>query len=411
VKPSLRKINRKPAPRAALWRPYVERLEDRWLPGDTILGGLLGQAVLTSGFGVVNSSSVQGAGNALAQGATSPAGRPTDARNLALLTTPRMSPENGTGAALLIGAATALPTQGADARNAPAPSCTANASLTSRALADPLTSVLVVDPLAASDPFAPLGPVQPIRSGGASLSEPYPTGRNDGSEACAVETPPASLASESSIPPSGSGLLAVANASGPILPTGFVHAGGGGTPPVTCTVAMSSNVTLSPKEGNGFDTAVAYFTASDPSCQASALMADINWGNGQDQGGSIIDLGNGNFSVDGSSVYKEEGSYKITVVITDQGPPTTVNSSANVTDALLHWYPADPPSFDWEMTQLTDPGPSFSATGNQVNAEGNSVLLQLVASDSDGDSLSFGAVGLPPGLSISSSGLISGTVG
>jgi putative Ig domain-containing protein len=55
--------------------------------------------------------------------------------------------------------------------------------------------------------------------------------------------------------------------------------------------------------------------------------------------------------------------------------------------------------------------PVVTNPGNQSNNEGASVSLQVAASDLDGDTLSYGASGLPAGLSINSStGLISGTV-
>jgi len=54
--------------------------------------------------------------------------------------------------------------------------------------------------------------------------------------------------------------------------------------------------------------------------------------------------------------------------------------------------------------EITNPGP-------QISDEGSSVNLKLLASDPDGDPLSFSVSGLPKGLSVnSSSGLISGTL-
>lgn len=55
--------------------------------------------------------------------------------------------------------------------------------------------------------------------------------------------------------------------------------------------------------------------------------------------------------------------------------------------------------------------PVVTNPGNQSSSEGDSVALQIQASDPDGDTLTYSAIGLPPGLSIgSSSGLISGTL-
>ncbi len=61
------------------------------------------------------------------------------------------------------------------------------------------------------------------------------------------------------------------------------------------------------------------------------------------------------------------------------------------------------------MISLNTP-PVLTNPGNQTNDEGDNVSLQIVATDTDGDVLSYSATGLPTGLSISSSsGLIVGT--
>ena len=44
--------------------------------------------------------------------------------------------------------------------------------------------------------------------------------------------------------------------------------------------------------------------------------------------------------------------------------------------------------------------PSLTNPGNQSDAEGTAITLALVASDPDGDTLSYSATGLPPGLSV-----------
>jgi hypothetical protein len=53
---------------------------------------------------------------------------------------------------------------------------------------------------------------------------------------------------------------------------------------------------------------------------------------------------------------------------------------------------------------------TVTAPGNQTTAAGASVRLQIQASDSAGQTLSYSATGLPTGLAISASGLITGTV-
>jgi hypothetical protein len=66
--------------------------------------------------------------------------------------------------------------------------------------------------------------------------------------------------------------------------------------------------------------------------------------------------------------------------------------------------------FAWAVTH-TDQGPALTNPGNQTAAEGNTVSLQVQASDPDGYTLVYTAGGLPAGLTIDPlSGLISGEV-
>ena len=63
-------------------------------------------------------------------------------------------------------------------------------------------------------------------------------------------------------------------------------------------------------------------------------------------------------------------------------------------------------SFTWDVAHLAVVNP-----GDQINAEGDAVSLQIGVSDNAADTLTYGASGLPNGLSIDpTSGLISGTV-
>ncbi len=52
--------------------------------------------------------------------------------------------------------------------------------------------------------------------------------------------------------------------------------------------------------------------------------------------------------------------------------------------------------------------PVLLSPGDQENVVGDSVALQIIASDPDGDTLSWTATGLPRGLVISQTGLITG---
>jgi hypothetical protein len=70
-------------------------------------------------------------------------------------------------------------------------------------------------------------------------------------------------------------------------------------------------------------------------------------------------------------------------------------------------------NFTWTVNEV-NVAPSLTQPEDQVNAEGDVVNLQMLASDADGDALTYSATGLPPGLTIKGSGLnagkISGTI-
>ncbi len=71
----------------------------------------------------------------------------------------------------------------------------------------------------------------------------------------------------------------------------------------------------------------------------------------------------------------------------------------------------DSVSFDWQVDPMPNTPPVLTNPGNQTSLAGNAVTLSLVATDADGDSLSYSATGLPSGLSlVQSSGSIFGEV-
>ena len=86
------------------------------------------------------------------------------------------------------------------------------------------------------------------------------------------------------------------------------------------------------------------------------------------------------------------GNYSVTVTVTDGIDPTPV-------------------SFSWTVDSLIgNTPPSVTNPGARSSEEGSAALLQIVATDADGDPLTYSATGLPPTLTINqSTGLITGT--
>jgi hypothetical protein len=67
-------------------------------------------------------------------------------------------------------------------------------------------------------------------------------------------------------------------------------------------------------------------------------------------------------------------------------------------------------AFTWKVTYLNQ-APTLDNPGDQVNHAGDAVSVQLSGSDVDGDTVTYSATGLPPGLSVDgTTGIISGTL-
>jgi ABC-type uncharacterized transport system substrate-binding protein len=90
---------------------------------------------------------------------------------------------------------------------------------------------------------------------------------------------------------------------------------------------------------------------------------------------------------------------------------------SNIDEIKLNTQPGytvgDPTEFDGTLDPPCGGNgePTVTNPGTQTSIENDSVALQIVASDPDGDTLTYSALGLPPGLTINSNtGLISGTI-
>ena len=94
--------------------------------------------------------------------------------------------------------------------------------------------------------------------------------------------------------------------------------------PLTATGAAISAVVNSP-----FNGIVADFSDADLSAAANKYTASINWGdNTAATAGTIVDNGNGDFSVTGSHTYSGAGSLPLTVTIKDIGGSTATATGA-----------------------------------------------------------------------------------
>ena len=96
--------------------------------------------------------------------------------------------------------------------------------------------------------------------------------------------------------------------------------------------------------------------------------------------------------ISGTISFAASGNYTVTVSASD----------GSLSDSV---------SFPWSVSN-TNRAPEVSFVGNQQDAEGDSVFLQIEGSDPDGQSLSWSAQGLPTALQINrQTGQITGTLG
>jgi len=153
--------------------------------------------------------------------------------------------------------------------------------------------------------------------------------------------------------------------------------GTGNTAPTVTITAPADGATFIPGQSISFSG-----TASD--AEDGDLTSSLSWTSSID---GPIGSG-GSFSTSGLSV----GLHTITASVTDSGG---LPGSATI---------------DITVSAGNSP-PTVTNPGDQTNAEGDSVTLDIAASDPDGDTLTFSASGLPSNLSIdTSTGQIAGTL-
>jgi phospholipase C len=106
---------------------------------------------------------------------------------------------------------------------------------------------------------------------------------------------------------------------------------------VTVTDVVLQGLGIAAVEGGTFAGPVAAFVVqAGNSDSAGSYSATITWGDGSSSAGTIVANGSGGYTVNGTHSYAEEGSYAVTVALTDQGgPASTATAAAVVADAAL----------------------------------------------------------------------------
>lgn len=128
------------------------------------------------------------------------------------------------------------------------------------------------------------------------------------------------------------------------VPAGQCAQGGVPPPPADAPI-VAKGTTFGATEGTLFVGTVAMFSDPDPNSTAAEYTASIHWGDSTTSSGTISGM-SGSFTVSGTHTYVEEGTYKVTVTITDVDNPKNnaqALSTAIVGDGKLSSRCATPP--------------------------------------------------------------------
>ena len=170
---------------------------------------------------------------------------------------------------------------------------------------------------------------------------------------------------------------------GVFTPTVFVADDAPGTASASAvgTATVADNDTLSGSlaaisttEGSSFSGTVATFTDTTyPSNPATDFTATIDWGDGTTTSGTILGAGGGTFSVGGSHAYTDEGSFTVSVTLSDDAPGTataTASGTASVAEGDFGSLnpatitPTEGTAFSGAVASFTDPGNPSQTAGD-----------------------------------------------
>lgn len=132
---------------------------------------------------------------------------------------------------------------------------------------------------------------------------------------------------------------------------------------------VATGTNISAVEGASFNGTVASFTDADTAATAGEYTATIAWGDTTSSAGVVSGPTGGPFTVSGTHTYAEEGSYAVSVTITDTdfaANTATTSSTATVADAQISATCAtaasSSTSFSGPVATLTDADPNGAAS-------------------------------------------------
>ncbi|HYR15729.1 MAG TPA: hypothetical protein VEQ67_16160, partial [Mycobacterium sp.] len=127
-------------------------------------------------------------------------------------------------------------------------------------------------------------------------------------------------------------------------------------------------VVITGTEGSTVSGTVGSFSDANPGATAADFTATIAWGDGTSSAGVVTGPTGGPFTVSGSNLYAEEGSYTIAVTVTDVGGSTVaLSGSATIADAALASQCAMPTNTSQVFAGATATFSDQSSTGNAAD--------------------------------------------
>ena len=197
------------------------------------------------------------------------------------------------------------------------------------------------------------------------------------------------------------------------LPTGLSMDTSTGEISGTASVAGNYNVTVDVNDGNGGSDATSFTWNVNP--PPNTVPTITNPGNQSNTEGDAVTLTVSASDADGDTLTFGAGGLPTGLTINaSTGAITGTASAAGTFNVIVDVNDgnggSDNAAFTWKIDPLPNNAPVIVNPGNQSNAQGDAVSLTVSASDTDGDTLTFGASGLPTGLIINSvTGAITGS--
>src|SRR5207302_1207205 len=125
---------------------------------------------------------------------------------------------------------------------------------------------------------------------------------------------------------------------------------------------------ISATEGSTVSGTVGSFSDANSGATAADFTATIQWGDGSSSAGVVSGPTGGPFTVSGSHLYAEEGSYTIAVTVTDAGGSTVaLSGSVTIADAAVASQCAMPTNTSQVFAGATATFTDQSSTGNAAD--------------------------------------------